>query len=120
MLQLLLQTRWLTSDLMMSSTAMIGAGVKLTVADSDELLRKGTTKLAILRLPLDAILLPEDQGEEALLPDYSLELGMTSYGGQPKKLQRRSSVTMRDRERVRDRGVAAEVTRVRAMLPKFL
>jgi hypothetical protein len=65
----------------MSSMAMIGDGVELTVTDSDEFLRNGTTKLEILRLPLDAILLQDEQREEALLPDYSLELGVTSLDG---------------------------------------
>jgi hypothetical protein len=71
----------LTVILMVYSTGMIGDGVELTVADPDEFLRKGTTKLEILWLPLDAILLQDDLREEALLPNYSLKLGVTSLDG---------------------------------------
>jgi hypothetical protein len=60
---------------MKSSTTTIGNGVELIVADSDELLWRGTMKLESLRSPLDVQILPDDRHEEALLPDYSLELG---------------------------------------------
>jgi hypothetical protein len=76
-----LEMHQLTVILMVYSTRMIGDGVELTVADPDEFLRKGTTKLEMLWLPLDAILLQDDQREEALLPNNSLKLGVTSLDG---------------------------------------
>jgi hypothetical protein len=50
-------------------------------ANSDDLRRKETEKLGSSWLPLNAILLPDDEREETLLPDYALEIGMTSNGG---------------------------------------
>jgi hypothetical protein len=38
-------------------------------------------KLESLRSPLDAQILPDDRHKEALLPDYSLELRVTSLDG---------------------------------------
>jgi hypothetical protein len=81
---------------------MIGDGVELTVTDSDEFLRKGTTNLGILRLPFDAILLQDDQREEALLPDYSLELGVISLADHDMNSGEISRTRVESREIERD------------------
>jgi hypothetical protein len=47
---------------------------KLPVADSDELLRKGTLKLACLGPPLEAQLRPDDLRDDSELPGHSKEL----------------------------------------------
>jgi hypothetical protein len=46
-------------------------------------LHKGTTKFSQLGPPLDALILPDDQQSDALLPDKLLELGMVGIVGYP-------------------------------------
>jgi hypothetical protein len=60
---------------------LIGDGGEHNIADSDELPWRETVKFSRLRLPLDAPLHRDDLGDEALLPDYFLLLGMVSIHG---------------------------------------
>jgi hypothetical protein len=48
---------------------------------SDEVWREGTVKFARLQAPLDAWLLPDDEGDEALLLACSLASEMVSRDG---------------------------------------
>jgi hypothetical protein len=76
-----LRMRMLTTVLLECSNMPIEAGGEHNDADSDELLRRGTVKFSWMRLPLDAILHQDDPGDKALLPDYSLELGVLAIDG---------------------------------------
>jgi hypothetical protein len=67
-----LKTHKLTVDLMMRSMATIGDGAERTVANSDELFRKGTEKFLGLLPPLHLRLLRDDLLYVALLLDFSL------------------------------------------------
>jgi hypothetical protein len=48
---------------------------------SDEVWREGTVKFALLQAPLDTWLLPNDEGDEALLLACSLASEMVSRDG---------------------------------------
>jgi hypothetical protein len=70
-------------DLMLKlrSMMLIAAGEPLTVANSDDNLRKGTDKFDLLRASLDVLLLQEYVEDTARLPDHTTELGVPGNGG---------------------------------------
>jgi hypothetical protein len=80
--------RKLTKILLRWSTGVIEGRNRLTVADSGEVLWKGTTKSSRSHTLMDAMLLPEDLDVEAELPRYSTDSGVVgtaasrnSFGG---------------------------------------
>jgi hypothetical protein len=77
-------------------------GVECIAMNSGELLRKGTSKLVVLRPLLYAILLPDDLLDKALLPVYPSELGVVGIDGIPERAPARASVIATNRERMRE------------------
>jgi hypothetical protein len=76
-----LEMRQITLMKTMCSKRLIGGVARRTVADSGELLQKGTAKYGQLRPSLDALILSDDKHGLALLLDHLLELGVTSLDG---------------------------------------
>jgi hypothetical protein len=60
-------------------SGMVGDG--RYAADSGDVLRKGISKLALHRPPLDALLLPDALLDDALLPDQATASGVTPVVG---------------------------------------
>jgi hypothetical protein len=112
--------RKLTMKLLICSEASIVDGDEHNFADSNELLRKGTSKFVVLRPLLDAILLPDDLLDKALLLVYLSELGVVGIDGMPERALARASVTAADRERMRGIGEDSEEKNGIAVLPEFL
>jgi hypothetical protein len=92
----------LTRKSMRCSERVEMVGVEWIAMNSGELLRKGTSKFVVLRPLLQAILLPEDLLDKALLPVYPSELGVVRINGMPERAPARASVTTADRERMKD------------------
>jgi hypothetical protein len=90
--------RKLTMILLRWSTEVIEGRNRLTVADSDKLLERGTAKFSQFWPLLDSMLPPENLDGETELPRYSTELGVAHNIDSPEYCQRRSRSIMRDRE----------------------
>jgi hypothetical protein len=65
--------RKLTLNMMAWSTAMIADGDELDFTITGEVLQKGIFKFALMRLPLDAGLFPDDLHAKAHLLDHTPE-----------------------------------------------
>jgi hypothetical protein len=102
------------------SVGLIDDGGERSFADSDELLREGTSKFVVLWPLLHAILLLDDLLDKALLPVYPSELGVVGIDGMPERAPARASVTAADRERMRGIGEDLEEKNGIAVLLGFL
>jgi hypothetical protein len=91
--------RKLTTILLRWSTEVIEGRNRLTVADSDKLLERGTMKFSRFWPLLDSMLPPENLDDELELPRYSTKIGVDHNVVSPEYCQQWSRSIMRDRER---------------------
>jgi hypothetical protein len=75
------EMRKLTWLQMRRSTRTEVIGVAGNCEKSDDILRKGTARFELLRVPLDAWLLPDVEEDEADLPSHPKRSGVVAIGG---------------------------------------